>query len=83
VVTPPLPSPTDPLEIRTRLERWRASGEAALVIDHLLGALPQDDATAAWRARVDALRFDPTATAQLDQLVAEGMQLFDRARAGT
>lgn len=68
---------TNTAAIRDRLERWQASGESALVIDHLLGALPDDAATASWRAQVDAIRFDPAARAQLDQLVHDGMQLYD------
>jgi hypothetical protein len=37
--------------------------------------------TAAWRARVEAIRFDPASTAQLDQLVAEGLALYDAQQA--
>lgn len=77
---PPAPPHADPLAIRSRLERWQASGESALVIDHLLGALPDDAATASWRAQVDAIRFDPAARNQLDELVREGMRLFDAQR---
>ena len=78
---PPAPTPAiDPMSVRSRLERWRSSGESALVIDHLLGALPDDAATKAWRARVDAVRFDPAARSQLDDLVTEGLQLFDAQR---
>jgi hypothetical protein len=73
-----LPAPRiDRTDVRQRLERWHASGESALVIDHLLGALPVDAATTAWRAKVEAIRFDPGASMQLDALVAEGLRLYD------
>jgi hypothetical protein len=79
----PAPGPRviEAADIRSRLERWRVSGESGLVIDHLLGALPDDPVTAAWRARVEAIRFDPASTAQLDQLVAEGLALYDAQQA--
>ena len=76
----PASPPADAAAVRARLERWQASGESALVIDHLLGALPDDEATANWRAQVDAIRFDPAARGQLDLLVQHGMQLFDAQR---
>ena len=76
----PASPPADGATVRARLARWQASGESALVIDHLLGALPDDEATANWRAQVDAIRFDPAARGQLDLLVQHGMQLFDARR---
>lgn len=69
----------DPAAIRVRLDHWRASGEPMLVIDHLLAQLPETAATEAWRAKVDAIRFDPAAGSQLDGLATEGMQLLDAA----
>jgi hypothetical protein len=80
VVAEPAPPQSDPGEIRTRLERWRGSGESALVVDHLLTVLPDDAATAEWRARVESIRFDPGERATLDRYVAEGLQLFDQQR---
>jgi hypothetical protein len=79
--TTPIPSDQGS-SVRSRLERWQAAGESALVIDHLLGALPVDAATNTWRARVEAIRFDPAARAQLDELVTEGLRLFDAHRGG-
>jgi hypothetical protein len=72
--------PVDSGGVRERLERWQRSGESALAIDHLLGVLPDDSATAAWRERVDAIRFDPSARSRLDTLVVEGLQLYDATR---
>src|SRR5690606_34991995 len=79
-IAPAIATTSNPGNVRDRLERWRASGESALVIDHLLGALPDEPATQAWRAEVDAIRFDPSARSRLDQLAADGLRLFDAAR---
>ncbi len=66
--------------VRERLERWRLSGESALVIDHLLGVLPDDPDARAWRTEVVAIRFDPSARSRLEELAAEGLRLHDSLR---
>jgi hypothetical protein len=61
-----------------RMERWVAAGETSLAIDHLLTLLPDDDESAAWRAEVRAIRYDPAQAARLAELVQVGLAMHQR-----
>lgn len=60
---------------RARLDRWLASGEARLALDHLESFTRGRAEMSEWRQRVDAVRFAATGEAELTSLVHEGCQL--------
>jgi hypothetical protein len=59
---------------RERLERWLAAGEARLALEHLESLTRDREDLTDWRTRVDAVRFAPSADADLVALVREGSE---------
>lgn len=74
--TLPTPAAVAPTDLADRLRRWHAAGEHALVLDHLIAALGDSDASRVWRADVARVRFDPHATAEVAELVERGLALL-------
>jgi hypothetical protein len=60
-----------------RIRAWTAAGETALALDHLLHAVPEEDASRSWRDAVARVRFDPAARAEAERLVDEGLALLE------
>lgn len=77
----PVIAPVEPqsVAVRERLQRWADAGEVDLAIDHLAALLPHGEHESTWRERVDEVRFDPGAGEQRRVLLAEGLDLLDRA----
>jgi hypothetical protein len=73
-----LPPPVD----LQRLAAWIDAGESRMVLDHVARLLPDNTAAAAWRARMQALRFSAGDDADVIALARAGLGLATESRPG-
>lgn len=75
-VPPPAEAITTPPTEATRLMAWLDAGEVQIVADHLESALADVGDAAAWREKLEAVRFAPADEAGLDALCRDGLDLL-------